>query len=148
MIGLSPALVGLVLFTIANFAYQSALIYYDSTLRTVSRPETRGTLSGIGVAIGYCGTIFIGLLIFLLDLPIDERLLRRGRAVRAVRDPALPRRPRAAATARDAPAGVPRAVAALGQLRTTILDARTCPGFRGSSSGGSSTRTRSTRSSS
>src|SRR4029078_13126407 len=72
VIGQSPALVGLVLFTIANFAYQSALIYYDATLRTVSHPDSRGTLSGIGVAVGYCGTIFIGILIFLLDLPIES----------------------------------------------------------------------------
>ena len=35
--------------SIANFAYQSALIYYDATLKTVSYPETRGKLSGIGV---------------------------------------------------------------------------------------------------
>ena len=32
LIGQSPALVGLVLFAIANFAYQAALIYYDATL--------------------------------------------------------------------------------------------------------------------
>ena len=36
----------------------------------MSYPATRGKLSGIGVAIGYCGTIFVGLLIFLLDLPV------------------------------------------------------------------------------
>ncbi|HET9436016.1 MAG TPA: MFS transporter, partial [Candidatus Limnocylindrales bacterium] len=64
---------GLILFIIANFAYQAALIYYDATLRTVSKPETRGTLSGIGVAVGYMGTIFVGLAIFLLDVPVDER---------------------------------------------------------------------------
>ena len=52
---------GLVLFIVANFAYQAALIYYDATLKTVSHPETRGTLSGIGVAVGYLGTIFVGL---------------------------------------------------------------------------------------
>ena len=69
VIGQSPAFVGLVLFTIANFAYQSALIYYDATLKTVSYPDTRGKL-GIGVAVGYCGTIVIGVLIFVLDLPI------------------------------------------------------------------------------
>jgi hypothetical protein len=41
-----PPLVGLVLFIVANFAYQAALIYYDATLKTVSYPETRGRLSG------------------------------------------------------------------------------------------------------
>ncbi|HSL32444.1 MAG TPA: MFS transporter [Candidatus Limnocylindrales bacterium] len=67
-IGATGAVVGLVLFIVANFAYQAALIYYDATLRVVSYPATRGTLSGIGVAIGYMGTIFVGLLIFALEL--------------------------------------------------------------------------------
>ena len=35
-IGPSPPVVGLVLFIVANFAYQAALIYYDATLKTVS----------------------------------------------------------------------------------------------------------------
>ena len=64
---------GLVLFIVANFAYQASLIYYDATLKTVSRPASRGTLSGIGVAIGYLGTIVSGLAIFLLDVPIEDR---------------------------------------------------------------------------
>ncbi len=64
---------GLVLFVVANFSYQAALIYYDATLRTVSHPETRGRLSGIGVAIGYLGTIFSGLLIFFLDVDVADR---------------------------------------------------------------------------
>ncbi len=74
-IGASPPLVGLLLFVVANLAYQAALIYYDATLRTVSYPETRGKLSGIGVAVGYCGTIFVGLLIFFLDLPVPSIFL-------------------------------------------------------------------------
>ena len=64
---------GLILFVIANFGYQAALIYYDSTLRTVSLPASRGRLSGIGVAIGYLGTIFVGLLIFFSDIAIEDR---------------------------------------------------------------------------
>ncbi len=64
---------GVVLFIVANFAYQAALIYYDATLRTVSKPATRGTLSGIGVAVGYMGTIVVGLAIFLLDTPVEDR---------------------------------------------------------------------------
>ena len=129
VIGQSPAFVGLVLFTIANFAYQSALIYYDATLKTVSYPETRGKLSGIGVAIGYCGTIVIGTLIFLLDLPIPSVFFVAAALYGlfaiplflVVREPAPP-------------PGTPRpgfrdAIAALGQLRATILDARTVPGL-------------------
>ncbi|MBI2762149.1 MAG: MFS transporter [Chloroflexi bacterium] len=64
---------GLILFIVANFAYQASLIYYDATLRTVSRPATRGMLSGIGVAVGYMGTIVVGLAIFLLDTPVEDR---------------------------------------------------------------------------
>jgi MFS transporter, UMF1 family len=74
-IGFSPAVVGVLLFILANFAYQAALIYYDATLKTVSLPETRGRLSGIGVAVGYCGTIVIGLLLVILDVSVENIFL-------------------------------------------------------------------------
>ena len=61
------AAIGLVLYAIANFGYQAALIYYDATLPLVSTPAARGRVSGIGVAVGYLGTIVIALLILLLD---------------------------------------------------------------------------------
>ncbi len=64
---------GLVLFIVANFAYQASLIYYDTTLRTVSHAASRGTLSGIGVGVGYMGTIVSGLAIFLFDVPVEDR---------------------------------------------------------------------------
>jgi UMF1 family MFS transporter len=73
VIGSSSPLVGVALFVLANFGYQAALIYYDATLKTVSRPESRGRLSGIGTAVGYVGTIVVGLLIFLLDTPVEAR---------------------------------------------------------------------------
>ena len=63
LIGPSPAIIGAILFAIANFSYQAALIYYDATLKIVSRPASRGRLSGIGVGVGYFGTIAVGLLI-------------------------------------------------------------------------------------
>jgi len=75
LIGFSPAALGLTLFVVANFAYQAALIYYDATLKVVSLPSTRGTLSGIGVAVGYMGTVFVGLLIFLAEIPVADRFL-------------------------------------------------------------------------
>ena len=68
-----PPIVGLVLFIVANFAYQAALIYYDATLKTVSYPDTRGRLSGIGTAVGYVGTVFAGLVILLLKVPVADR---------------------------------------------------------------------------
>ena len=61
---------GLLFFAIANFAYQAALIYYDALLPDVARPETRGRLSGVGVALGYLGTIVSGLL-FKLTTNLD-----------------------------------------------------------------------------
>src|SRR4051812_25218903 len=75
LIGPSPAIVGLALCAVANFGYQAALIYYDATLKTVSLPEARGRLSGIGVAVGYCGTIFVGLLLIVFDVPLEGRFL-------------------------------------------------------------------------
>ncbi len=59
---------GLLLFAIANFSFQAALIYYDALLPDVARPEMRGRLSGIGVGLGYLGTIVSGL---LLGLTVD-----------------------------------------------------------------------------
>ena len=63
VIGLVDIGLGLLFFALANFAYQAALIYYDALLPTVARTETRGRLSGIGVALGYVGTIVAGLLL-------------------------------------------------------------------------------------
>ena len=151
-IGSTGAVVGLILFIVANFAYQAALIYYDATLRSVSYPETRGRLSGIGVAIGYMGTIFVGLSIFALEVAVrdagrDALRSRRG-AVRPVRDPDLPRREG------DAAAGLPHADRARARrvVRPAPDDDRPRPpGARASGascSAGSSTPTRSTRSSS
>ena len=70
IIGPSPALIGAALFTVANFAYQAALIYYDATLAEVSFPATRGRLSGIGVGVGYLGALVTA--VVLLGLGITE----------------------------------------------------------------------------
>ncbi|MGI8999070.1 MAG: MFS transporter [Candidatus Limnocylindria bacterium] len=64
-IGLVDIRLGLVAFAIANFAYQAALIYYDALLPDVARPIARGRLSGIGVALGYCGTLLVGVLLLV-----------------------------------------------------------------------------------
>ena len=124
-----PALLGVVLFIIANFSYQAALIYYDATLRTVSYPDSRGRLSGIGTAIGYCGTVAVGLTIFLLDVPVVDRFRLAALFFLVFSIPIFlfVREPRAAAgepriTARDV-------VASFGQLRMTIQHARGVPGL-------------------
>ena len=75
VIGFSSPLVGVLLFSLANFAYQAALIYYDASLRLVSTPETRGRVSGLGVGIGYLGTVASGLILFLFDIPVEGRFV-------------------------------------------------------------------------
>ena len=65
VIGLVDIRLGLVAFAVANFAYQAALIYYDALLPDVARPRARGRLSGIGVALGYCGTLLVGVLLLI-----------------------------------------------------------------------------------
>lgn len=123
-----PPIVGLLLFIVANFAYQAALIYYDATLKTVSRPESRGRLSGLGTAIGYCGTVTVGLLIFLLDVPVEDRfrlsaLLFLVFAIPIfvfVREPVPPGASRLT---------MAEVVATFGQLRRSIAHAREVPGL-------------------
>jgi MFS transporter, UMF1 family len=135
VIGGSPPIVGLLLFVVANFAYQAALIYYDATLRTVSYPATRGKLSGIGVAVGYCGTIFVGLLIFFLDLPVPSIFLVAAvlyglfaiplfLVVREARPPAS--EPGGAMAGR---LSAREAAASWHQLATTVRNARAVPGL-------------------
>ncbi|HEX6655919.1 MAG TPA: MFS transporter [Candidatus Limnocylindria bacterium] len=65
VIGFVDIRLGLLAFALANFAYQAALIYYDALLPDVARPETRGKLSGVGVALGYVGSIVSALLLSL-----------------------------------------------------------------------------------
>jgi UMF1 family MFS transporter len=123
-----PAVVGLLLFIVANFAYQAALIYYDATLKTVSRPESRGKLAGIGTAIGYCGTVTVALLIVFLDVAVVDRfrlsavlfLVFAVPIFLVVREPRGDPRPRMTVT---------EVVAAFGQLRQSIAHAREVPGL-------------------
>jgi UMF1 family MFS transporter len=59
----------LVLFAVANFFYQVALVVYDALLANVSDESTRGFASGLGVGLGYGGTI----LSLYTVAPIAER---------------------------------------------------------------------------
>jgi MFS transporter, UMF1 family len=63
IIGFVNIWLGLLAFAIANFAFQAALIYYDAILPDIALPGKRGRLSGIGVGLGYLGTIVSGLLL-------------------------------------------------------------------------------------
>ena len=61
--GLWPVLVALVL---ANIGYQTALIFYDALLPSVSTTLNWGKVSGLGVGIGYAGALFGGQAVKLL----------------------------------------------------------------------------------
>ena len=132
LIGPTPPVVGAILFAIANFSYQAALIYYDATLKTVSKPEARGRLSGIGVGVGYVGTIVIALLIAFgipaitgSELPVESIFLLAAVLFAIfgapifllVREPQGPR------------LGWADFKPNFGQLRQTIIDARAVPGL-------------------
>jgi UMF1 family MFS transporter len=123
-----PAILGLALFIMANFAYQAALIYYDATLKTVSYPASRGRLSGIGTAIGYMGTVFVGLLIFFLAIPVADRFRLTAILFLVFAIPIFwfvrePHRPdEQPLTRRDI-------TDAVGQLRRSIKDAGEVPGL-------------------
>lgn len=52
---------GVIAFIVANAAYQGALIYYDALLPSVATPRSWGKIGGLGVGVGYLGTI-VGLL--------------------------------------------------------------------------------------
>lgn len=49
--------VGLVLFMLANYGYQSALVFYNGMLPSISQGSHVGLVSGYGVALGYLGSI-------------------------------------------------------------------------------------------
>jgi UMF1 family MFS transporter len=120
---------GLVLFSLANFSYQAALIYYDATLPVVSMPTTRGRVSGMGVAIGYFGTILIAVLILITGSGSDSLTFYMAAGLFAVF--AVPmflfvREPAGTAYRFK----VADAVASWSQLRQTLREARDIPGLR------------------
>lgn len=53
-------------FFVANLGYNAALTFYNSLLPSVAADKHQGLVSGIGVGLGYIGTIII---VVLLDLP-------------------------------------------------------------------------------
>jgi UMF1 family MFS transporter len=53
----SPLGVTLLVFALANVAFQSAYVFYNAMLPDVARPEAQGRVSGWGVAAGYAGSL-------------------------------------------------------------------------------------------
>ena len=130
LIGLTDvAAVGLVLYAIANFGYQAALIYYDATLPVVARPEARGRVSGLGVAIGYLGTIVIALLILVLDTKASGLTFLLAAALFALFSLPLFLVVREPPKADAQPFRVRDVAGSWGQLRRSIEDARRVPGL-------------------
>ncbi len=132
LIGFLDIGLGLLAFALANFAYQAALIYYDALLPDVALPEARGRLSGIGVALGYLGTIVAGLLYGLTvtdggDTTAASFILVAALfAVFAIPIFLLVRERRPATGVRFR---AREAVASFGQLRTTVAHAAERPGL-------------------
>jgi len=120
--------VGLILFTVANFSYQAALIYYDATLPVVSKPASRGRVSGIGVAVGYLGTIAIAVLILITDSGSSALTFLMAAVLFALFSVPI-------FLLVKEPAGsgyrfrISDAVASWGQLRETVAHARQVPGL-------------------
>lgn len=56
-LGRAGLLGSLLLFGVANVAYQAGLQFYDSLLPVVSTPATRGRIGGYGIGAGYAGAL-------------------------------------------------------------------------------------------
>lgn len=57
LLGQGGVVLSLVSFAIANIAYQAGLQFYDSLLPAVSDEENRGRIGGIGIGVGYLGSL-------------------------------------------------------------------------------------------
>ena len=73
MFGLTTTLV---IFVLANFAFQAGSVFYDTLLPTVSTDANRGRVSGLGVGIGYFGSFLaLGTAFGVLALDDDAKPL-------------------------------------------------------------------------
>ncbi len=57
----------LALFFVANLAYNVALLFYNALLPSVAPPERAGRISGVGVGLGYLGTVLVLACLLALD---------------------------------------------------------------------------------
>jgi MFS transporter, UMF1 family len=62
-------------FFLANITYNLGLLFYNSLLPSVARPEREGLVSGIGVGVGYFGTIFVLAVLLPLEASHETRFL-------------------------------------------------------------------------
>ena len=132
---------GVVLFIVANFAYQAALIYYDATLKTVSSTRDAGpAVRHRRRRSATAARSSSGCSIFLLDVPVEDRFRLDGRPLRGLRDPDLRVRPRAAAGRRAAADRGATSSTRSGSCGDRSRTPARCPGSAASCSAGSSTR--------
>lgn len=68
-VGEGDVVMGMLFFIIAEIGYRAAQVFYDALLNDVSTPETIGTVSGKGWAIGMVGGI-VALLIVLVPIQL------------------------------------------------------------------------------
>ncbi len=68
-VGEGDAVTGMLFFIIAEIGYRAAQVFYDALLNDVSTPETIGSVSGKGWAIGMIGGI-VALLIVLVPIQL------------------------------------------------------------------------------
>jgi UMF1 family MFS transporter len=129
MIGPTPVAIGAILFIVANFGYQAALIYYDATLSVVSFPSTRGTLSGIGVGVGYMGTIFVAVILIVLGTEQPDPIFFISAVLFALFAAPIFLIVRETPVPGARPISRADVVESLGQLFVTIGDARRIPGL-------------------
>ncbi|GAH89057.1 unnamed protein product [marine sediment metagenome] len=62
----------LILYVIANLAYQWSLAFYDAMLPFIAAPKDVGKVGGFGVAFGYLGTIISLLVMFPLIMAYGD----------------------------------------------------------------------------
>ncbi|HEX6810200.1 MAG TPA: MFS transporter [Planctomycetota bacterium] len=107
-------------FFVANLTYNLGLLFYNALLPAVAAPGREGRISGIGVGLGYIGTLVV--LVVLLGPTIDDRtkfmlaaamfLVAASPCMLLVRDQRPPRAGTSAAAIR----------AALSQLGSTLRE--------------------------
>lgn len=132
-LGMGGLFLSLVLFAAANYFYQAGLIFYDSLLPAVSTEETRGRVGGLGVGVGYLGSV-IGIgtgLLLLSSTPSSSEYVQVFRAtgllflVFSVPAFFLIREPRR----RTGGFGLGAVVRAFREIRLTVKRARSYPGL-------------------
>ncbi|MHA1691489.1 MAG: MFS transporter, partial [Candidatus Heimdallarchaeaceae archaeon] len=73
-------IVVLILYVIANIAYQWSLAFYDAMLPFIANPKDVGKVGGFGVAFGYLGTIISLLVMFPLIMIFGDVVSKTANA--------------------------------------------------------------------